>query len=39
MHKLPRELSDHNPLILTSSQKQSMRKLTFRFELVWLKDP
>jgi len=37
--KLPREISDHNPLILNSSQQQPLRKLSFRFELMWLRNP
>lgn len=37
--KLPREVSDHNPLILTTHVKVPLKKLAFKFELSWLKDP
>ena len=37
--KLPRELSDHNPLILSTQRAVQHRKLSFKFELAWLKDP
>ena len=37
--KLPREISDHNPLILSTSVNQPMRSLTFRYELSWAKHP
>ena len=39
VYKLPREVSDHNPLILSTSQQQPWSKLSFRFELSWFKDP
>jgi hypothetical protein len=39
VRKLPRELSDHNPLILTTENKTPLKKLEFRFELSWLKHP
>lgn len=39
MYKLPRDVSDHNPLILTTRTKQHMEKLSFRFELSWIKHP
>jgi hypothetical protein len=39
VYKLPRENSDHNPLILTMPSKQPMKSLSFRFELSWLKHP
>ena len=38
VYKLTREISDHNPLILQSTQQQTMRNLSFKFELMWLKD-
>ena len=38
VYKLPRELSDHNPLILDTQTYVPMRKISFRFELSWLKD-
>ena len=37
--KLPRELSDHNPLILSTHRAVQHRKLSFKFELAWLKGP
>jgi hypothetical protein len=39
VYRLPRELSNHNPLILTLPSKQPMKNLNFRFELSWLKHP
>ena len=39
VYKLPRELSDHNPLILTTQSNVPITKLSFKFELTWLKDP
>ena len=38
VQKMPREVSDHNPLILTTSSQQPLKNLSFRFELSWLKD-
>jgi hypothetical protein len=35
--KKPRELSVHNPLILSLNTNQPKRELSFRFELAWLK--
>ena len=37
--KLPREVSDHSPLIFTTFQQQPLNGLSFKFELSWLKDP
>ena len=39
VYKLPREISDHNPLIISSSLNQPIKNLTFRFELSWVKHP
>jgi mannosylglycoprotein endo-beta-mannosidase len=39
VYKLPREASDHNPIILSTSIKTPMKNLNFRFELAWLKHP
>ncbi|CAN6179481.1 unnamed protein product [Urochloa humidicola] len=39
IHKLPREVSDHNPLILTTSMPQPRKHLSFRFETSWMKHP
>ena len=38
IYKLPREWSDHNPLILSTQTSVPLNKLSFRFELAWLKD-
>jgi hypothetical protein len=37
--KLPREVSDHSPLILSSSTPTHTKKIEFRFELSWLSNP
>jgi hypothetical protein len=39
VYKMPRELSDHNPLIISLNMNQPWRNLNFRFELSWLKHP
>lgn len=39
VYKLPREHSDHNPLIITTKVKQPLKKLSFKFELASLKHP
>jgi hypothetical protein len=39
VRKLPREHSDHNPIIISTTAKQPLKKLSFRFELSWLKHP
>lgn len=39
VYKLPREISDHNPIILSSKDDQPLRNLMFRFELSWVKHP
>lgn len=36
INKLPREISDHNPLLLMTDTSQPLRHLSFRFELAWL---
>lgn len=38
IHKLPREESDHNLLILSTQMSVPLRNLTFKFEISWLKD-
>jgi hypothetical protein len=38
VHKHPRELSDHNPLVLSTRQRDRNRKRDFKFELSWLQD-
>lgn len=37
--KLPREVSDHNPLILLTTSQTPSKSIQFRFELGWLKNP
>jgi hypothetical protein len=39
VYKMPRELSDHNPLVISLNINQPLRNLSFRFELSWLKHP
>ena len=39
VYKLPRVISDHNPLILTHSSGQPLKNISFQFELSWLKQP
>jgi hypothetical protein len=39
VYKLPRETSDHNPIILSTCIKPPLKNLNFRFELAWLKHP
>jgi exonuclease III len=38
-YKEPRELSDHNPLIVSSCLRVVGNKREFRFELFWIKHP
>lgn len=38
-YKKPREVSDHSPIILTTVTNAPVKKLEFRFELTWLKQP
>lgn len=38
-YKNPRDISDHNPLILTTCANPPMRNIDFKFELSWLKQP
>jgi hypothetical protein len=39
INKLPREMSDHNPLIMLTSFQTPLRHMRFRFELHWIKNP
>ena len=39
LYKLPREILDHNPLIISSATQHPLRNLTFKFELSWIKQP
>lgn len=37
--KLPREVSDHNPLILFSGHNKKLPHIQFKFELSWIDNP
>lgn len=37
--RLLREISDHNPLILTSDSNSSLPFIQFKFDLSWIKNP
>lgn len=37
--RLPREVTDHNPLILSSGSCGPLKHIQFRFELSWLENP
>lgn len=39
INKLPREVSDHNPLILTTDTTQPLKRMSFHFEIAWLVQP
>ena len=39
VNRLPREVSDHNPLIVSTAKKESLPFIQFRFDLSWLKNP
>ena len=39
VRKLPREISDHNPLIISSGVCVKLPFIQFRFDLNWLKNP
>lgn len=39
VRKLPREISDHNPLTLSSEPQKPIMHIQFRFELSWLYNP
>ena len=36
VHKLTREASDHNPVIIDTMETQEVKKNSFRFEKSWL---
>jgi DNA-binding transcriptional MerR regulator len=38
IYNIPREMSDHNPLIISTMQTIPSKSRDFRFELSWLKD-
>jgi hypothetical protein len=38
-YKLPRDVSDHNAIILNHNVPQPLKNLSFRFELSWVKHP
>jgi hypothetical protein len=37
--RLPREISDHNPLIVSTGKCDNLPHIQFRFDLTWLKNP
>jgi hypothetical protein len=39
VRKLPRQISDHNPLILSSGYCKPQKHLQFKFESSWLTNP
>jgi hypothetical protein len=39
VHKKPREMSDHNPLIVSTRHSQVSHTREFRFELTWVSHP
>jgi hypothetical protein len=39
VRKLPREISDYNPLIVSIGQKVCLPFIQFKFDLNWLKNP
>jgi hypothetical protein len=39
VRKMPREISDHNPLILSTDVNAKLNHLEFKFELAWLNHP
>lgn len=39
VNKFPREISDHNPLIMHTELSKPLNNLSFRFETAWLVQP
>ena len=39
LNKLPREVSDHNPLIIYTGENECLSFIQFKFDLSWLKQP
>ena len=39
VRKLPREISDHNPLIISTGVPRNRTNNQFKFDLSWLKNP
>jgi hypothetical protein len=39
VHKKPREMSNHNPLIVSTRHSQVSHTREFRFELTWVSHP
>jgi hypothetical protein len=39
VNKLPREISDHNPLVLTTRKCDNLPHIQFKCDLCWLKNP
>jgi hypothetical protein len=38
VHKISREISDHNPIILDTMENREQENRSFRFEKSWLKE-
>jgi hypothetical protein len=38
VHKMSRDISDHNPIILDTIENREHKSRTFRFEKQWLKE-
>ena len=38
VHKLTREVSDHNPIVLDTMEASEPKVRSFRFEKKWIKD-
>jgi hypothetical protein len=39
VNRLPHEVSDHNPLIISTGKCGNLPHIQFKFELTWLKNP
>jgi hypothetical protein len=39
VNKLPREISDHNPLIISTGKSENLPFIQFKFDLSWLQNP
>lgn len=39
VNRLPREVTDHNPLLITVSKNIELPFIQFKFALCWLKNP
>jgi hypothetical protein len=38
MNKLPREISNHNPLIVSTGKNENLPHIQFKFDLNWLQN-